>query len=525
MISTSDGETYEDATAHALGVPQPVTASSSTPSRMPRQAPTEPAGAFKSEQGTQVAGDLGVTKGEYEGSGVNWMIGTKNKLKDIESLRTKDRFNIQVPPNHPEIEKYLKDNPDIDYHRLYSPEGPYLLHPPAQVGSLEGMTQVASNDPKKLYIIRHGSTDMNGESNVSTDRIRGWKDVPLNDEGRQDAEKAGQKLAQMESPTVMHHSDLDRASETAGIISKHIDTPTTASRDLRPWDLGELTGKTTKEAIPQIEDYVKNKPDQAVPKGESFNEFKERAFKGIYSALNSGDSPVAIVTHHRLERLLEAWDKKGQPADHSIDIDTFTQKGDPPGGIKEMMIHQPDKQPDMVQKTIRATIQHFKNAFMEGPNLMKDFMEGKVTSEDETAIRRALNVGWKTTPIAPRGLPMKAENTPDNAAFDELATWYKINPELSPGFAFERAGKIPPVDMTNLKQESENIVHRNYDLKESLKELGYDLNTIKDRFISKDNKNPLSKAAGIDDVESRVTEAIVRQKNKEMAKKAKIMKY
>ena len=250
MIYTSDNQVYEDATAHALEMPKDL---SSTASRMPRQSLTEPAGEFKSQEGT--------------------------------------------------------------------------------------------NTPKTLYIIRHGSTDMNGEGNVSADRIRGWTDIPLNDEGRQDAEKAGQKLAGMEAPTVMHHSDLDRASETADIIGKHIDVPTQASRALRPWDLGTLTGKATKEAIPEIEDYVKNKPDQAVPKGESFNEFKERAFKGIHAALDSGDSPVAIVTHHRLERLLEAWDKKGQPADHSIDLDTFTQKGDPPGGIKTMKIAMNDNAP------------------------------------------------------------------------------------------------------------------------------------------------------------------------------------
>ncbi len=436
MISTSDGETYEDSIAHALGVKQPVTASSSTASRVPRQAPTEPAGEFKSEQATPVAGN-----------------------------------------------------------------------------------------EKKLYIIRHGSTDMNQEGNTSADRIRGWQDIPLNDEGRQDAEKAGQKLAQMEPPTIMHHSDLDRASETAGIISKHIDIPTTASRNLRPWDLGELTGTATKEAIPQIEDYVKNKPDQAVPKGESFNEFKDRAFKGIHAALDSGDSPVAIVTHHRLERLLEAWNAKGQPADHSIDLETFIQKGDPPGGVKEMMVHQLEQQPDMVQKIIRATIQHFKNSFMEGPNLMKDFMEGKVTSEDEDAIRRAMGVAWKGTPISKT--PLKVDNPEDIANYDELANWYKRDPELSVGLAFERAGKIPPTSDLKDVKPSENIVERGQHEFPRLgsKEYKYDTDVMVDQFRGEDLKNPLRKAAGVNDIANRVTEGIVRMKNKEMAKKAKIMKY
>jgi broad specificity phosphatase PhoE len=261
-------------------------------------------------------------------------------------------------------------------------------------------TQIAPNlsQPKKLYIIRHGATAMNAENNTSADRIRGWSDVPLTDEGRQQAHEAGDKLTGMEPPTVLHHSDLDRASETAQIISDKIGVEGTPSRKLRPWDLGVLTGKATKEAIPEIKKYV-NDPDTPVPKGESFNEFKSRAFEGIHDALDSGDSPVAIVTHHRLERLLEAWDAKGQPADHDIDLDVFTQKGDPPGGIKEMMVHQASRPEDTVTKTIKATIQHFRNSFMEGPNLLRDFMEGKASATDPEAIKKALSVAWKGTPI------------------------------------------------------------------------------------------------------------------------------
>src|SRR6266568_9011797 len=52
-----------------------------------------------------------------------------------------------------------------------------------------------SGEASKLYIIRHGCTDMNGEGNTSADRIRGWSDVPLNDAGREDAVQAGEKLA------------------------------------------------------------------------------------------------------------------------------------------------------------------------------------------------------------------------------------------------------------------------------------------------------------------------------------------
>ena len=86
---------------------------------------------------------------------------------------------------------------------------------------------------------------------------------------------------------------------------------------------------------------------------------------------------------------------------------TSKKERQPSKAEAESMTHQPEASPDVVQKTIRATIQHFRNAFMQGPELMRDFMEGKTSSEDESAIIRAMNVGWKTTPIAPRGLPVK----------------------------------------------------------------------------------------------------------------------
>lgn len=280
--------------------------------------------------------------------------------------------------------------------------------------------------PKTLYIIRHGATDMNNDTNTSADRIRGWKDVPLNGEGRQDAHKAGEKLAGMEPPTIMHHSDLDRAAETSDILKQHVDVENVPSRKLRPWDLGILTGKSTKEAIPEIKKYAEETPDKPVPKGESFNEFKQRAFEGIHSALDSGESPVAIVTHHRLERLLEAWDAKGQPADHSIDMNVFTQKGDPPGGIKTMdiksMTHSNNneerlparvppqgKEAEEPQRTFGAIGQHFINSAksMTTDNLLKKYMTGKTSSESPEAgiegLSTAFTLSTGAMPFAKKG--------------------------------------------------------------------------------------------------------------------------
>jgi broad specificity phosphatase PhoE/cation transport regulator ChaB len=212
----------------------------------------------------------------------------------------------------------------------------------ARVVQLPASVAVGKSDKKDglvtLHIVRHGATKMNNETDTSQDRIRGWTDVPLTDEGREEAVKAAGKLKKYGIQVIVH-SDLSRATETAKIIGKELGIKPISSPKLRPWDLGKFSGMSTKDAMPQIEKYVRNEPDEPVPEGESFNDFRNRAFQGIKDAFKkAGGKTLAIVTHHRNERLMTAWDKVGQPADHTIDLNEFAKKGDPPGGVVEIDI-------------------------------------------------------------------------------------------------------------------------------------------------------------------------------------------
>ena len=219
---------------------------------------------------------------------------------------------------------------------------------PAQGDKMPGKTPVQQEDelvgkraPKKIpvYLIRHGKTKMNNTEDASADRIRAWKDVPLTDEGREDAEATAKQLAKNGDIEVIVSSDLSRAAETAEIVGDAVDVKPTKTKKLRPWDLGELTGTSTKTAIPKIEKYVRETPDKAVPKGESFNSFRARAFAGVYEAIQAADGKqLAIVTHHRVERLLQSWIKGGQKANGDIDIDEFLSKGEPPAHAELLKI-------------------------------------------------------------------------------------------------------------------------------------------------------------------------------------------
>jgi broad specificity phosphatase PhoE len=184
-----------------------------------------------------------------------------------------------------------------------------------------------------LYLVRHGETKLNHDNDTSQDRIRGWSDVPLTDKGRKEAKVAAAKL-KPHGIEVICCSDLSRAKETAEIIGKILGIKPTPSKKLRPWNLGDLTGTSTKDALPQIAKYVREKPKQKVPDGESFENFSDRAFEGFAESVKKANGKtLCIVSHHRDERLLTAWDKAGQPASHKIDLDVFLKKGDPPGGV------------------------------------------------------------------------------------------------------------------------------------------------------------------------------------------------
>ena len=189
-----------------------------------------------------------------------------------------------------------------------------------------------------FLLVRHGATKMNNESDTSADRIRGWKDVPLAKSGREEVENLAEKLKDSDIDKV-YSSDLERAKDTAEGIVEATGAKLIVTKALRPWDLGDFAGQSTKEALPKIATYVREKPDEAVPEGESFNSFKARAFAGLKKILDeSKGEKIAVVTHHRIERLIKAWIAEGAPPSHEIDLNTFLQKGEAPGNVETITI-------------------------------------------------------------------------------------------------------------------------------------------------------------------------------------------
>jgi broad specificity phosphatase PhoE len=88
----------------------------------------------------------------------------------------------------------------------------------------------------RLVLARHGQTSYNAER-----RFQGWRDIPLDDMGRVQAQALAQALRGRSFARLLA-SDLVRARETAEAISQAVNVPVEVDRRLRECGFGEWQG-------------------------------------------------------------------------------------------------------------------------------------------------------------------------------------------------------------------------------------------------------------------------------------------
>ncbi|MCS6776760.1 MAG: histidine phosphatase family protein [Chloroherpetonaceae bacterium] len=89
---------------------------------------------------------------------------------------------------------------------------------------------------QRIYVVRHGVTLWNREA-----RFQGQTDIPLTEEGREQARRLAERLA-TSSPVAIWSSDLVRARDTAEIIAIHHGLRVRTTPLLRELMLGEWEG-------------------------------------------------------------------------------------------------------------------------------------------------------------------------------------------------------------------------------------------------------------------------------------------
>ncbi|QGH33847.1 histidine phosphatase family protein [Gracilibacillus salitolerans] len=119
-----------------------------------------------------------------------------------------------------------------------------------------------------ICFVRHGETDWN-----ALGKIQGQTDIPLNNNGRSQADECGRYLQDFEWD-VMITSPLQRAKETATIINKYLDLSLTEMNDFRERGFGDVEGMTFQERLEAF-------PDGIYPNQESFEELTERLVEGL----------------------------------------------------------------------------------------------------------------------------------------------------------------------------------------------------------------------------------------------------
>lgn len=152
--------------------------------------------------------------------------------------------------------------------------------------------------PTRITLVRHGQTVWN-----AIGRWQGHAVVPLNNEGREQAERIAGYLASNQPPCdYLYSSDLPRARETASIIAERLGQAVLLDERFREMDAGEWQGLTVDEIkawdTERFEEMLADPYNNARPGGESYQDQEQRAFDAVQDlASRHPDQHVMIVTH------------------------------------------------------------------------------------------------------------------------------------------------------------------------------------------------------------------------------------
>jgi probable phosphoglycerate mutase len=180
---------------------------------------------------------------------------------------------------------------------------------PVQLESVNQTTHLGRKLPKfrndsglRILLVRHGETDWNREK-----KFQGQIDVPLNDNGRFQSEKAAEFLADVPIDRAVS-SPMLRPKETAEIILKrHPGVTLELDANLLEISHGQWEGKLESEIAQEyarvLEDWKRSPQTVQMPDGENLQQVWERAIAAWDQMLAStprqeGKVTTVMVTAH-----------------------------------------------------------------------------------------------------------------------------------------------------------------------------------------------------------------------------------
>ena len=152
----------------------------------------------------------------------------------------------------------------------------------------------------RILAIRHGETEWNVGG-----RLQGHLDIPLNDTGRQQADRLARSLAGREPVDAIYTSDLLRARSTAQALADATAAPITLRPGLRERHFGRFQGQTF-EQVSQAwpEDALRwrrRDPEWAPQGGESLLVFQERVTLELQALAAENTGKLIAIDKNRSE--------------------------------------------------------------------------------------------------------------------------------------------------------------------------------------------------------------------------------
>jgi broad specificity phosphatase PhoE len=152
-----------------------------------------------------------------------------------------------------------------------------------------------------MYLVRHCLVDLDVE-----ERIRGTQNVPLNEEGEEEAAELAD-FFRSKPLSAVYSDDLDRTYHTAIAIAEPHDLHVHKDVLLRSWDVGsDLEGKSIEQNKRAIKEF-KLQPHLIPPGGESWGSAEERAAQTLekYTRIAmERTAPIVVVLHGSLLQLI-----------------------------------------------------------------------------------------------------------------------------------------------------------------------------------------------------------------------------
>lgn len=163
----------------------------------------------------------------------------------------------------------------------------------------------------KLYIIRHGQTEWN-----IAYKLQGKTDIPLNEEGRRQAEEARKIFNNIDIDLIIC-STLDRAKETCRIINKDKNIPVIYDERICEIDHGILEGVDARTI--DFDELMNYYIDKKVEDGESIQEFFNRIYKFLdeLEQKYKNNEKILLVSHGAVSRAVHCY-FNGIPKDGNV---------------------------------------------------------------------------------------------------------------------------------------------------------------------------------------------------------------